>query len=137
MNAGGTADGPVGCLAGSRAFSGFAVDDLPRARRFYTEVLGLPVSDGPMEGLMTLHLPGGTDVLVYARPGHVPAAFTILNFAVEDVDAAVDELAARGVRFERYEGHEADDKGIVRGHGPSIAWFTDPAGNVLSVLQGD
>jgi catechol 2,3-dioxygenase-like lactoylglutathione lyase family enzyme len=117
----------------TKAFSGFAVDDTARARDFYENTLGLRVSQD--NGLLRLHLAGGTDVLVYPKPGHVPATFTILNFPVDDIDKAVDELAARGVRFERYPGLEADEKGIFRGGGPLIAWFTDPAGNVLSVLQ--
>ncbi|MEO3925497.1 VOC family protein [Micromonosporaceae bacterium B7E4] len=117
----------------TEAFSGFAVDDVARAKEFYGETLGLRVSEE--YGLLRLHLAGGRDVLVYPKPGHVPASFTILNFPVDDIDRAVDELTARGVRFERYEGIEADEKGIARGNGPDIAWFTDPAGNVLSVLQ--
>ena len=120
------------------AFSGFSVDDLSRARDFYTGKLGLEIEDAAM-GLM-LRLPGGGRVFVYAKPDHAPANFTILNFAVDDIDAAVDDLTARGVRFERYDqGPKADQKGIVRGRkanmGPDIAWFKDPAGNVLSVLQ--
>ncbi len=123
-------------FASTKAYSGFAVDDLAAARTFYSETLGLDVSEvDPRFDLMTLHLGGGTDVMVYARPGHTPAAYTILNFPVDDIDEAVDELAARGVRFERYEGMTADEKGIHRGPGPQIAWFTDPAGNILSVLQ--
>ena len=127
-------------LANSKAFSGFAVDDLREARRFYGEVLGLRASiDDEEAGLMTLHLAGGRDTLVYAKPDLVPANYTILNFPVEDIDQAVDELARRGVVFERYDGLDQDEKGIVRGRsqgwGPDIAWFKDPAGNVLSVLQ--
>ncbi|MEV4969490.1 VOC family protein [Streptomyces scopuliridis] len=117
----------------SRAFSGFAVDDIEKARRFYGETLGLTVEEE--HGLLRLRLAGGTAVLVYPKPGHTPASFTILNFPVDDIDAAVDELGRRGVTFERYPGMEADDKGIFRGGGPYIAWFTDPAGNILSVLQ--
>jgi hypothetical protein len=86
-------------------------------------------------GMLTLHLAGGTNVLIYPKDNHAPATFTILNFPVDDIDKAVDELAARGVRFERYEGMPADEKGVVREGGPAIAWFTDPAGNILSVLQ--
>ncbi|MDQ6918778.1 MAG: VOC family protein [Candidatus Dormibacteraeota bacterium] len=119
------------------AFSGFSVDDLSRAKDFYTGKLGLEVEDETM-GLV-LGLPGGGRVFVYSKPDHVPATFTILNFAVDDIDAAVAELTDQGVRFERYEGANADDKGIVRGkaanQGPDIAWFKDPAGNILSVLQ--
>lgn len=123
-------------LADSKAFSGFAVDDLDEASAFYGETLGLKTSvpEGP-GGLLTLHLAGGRDTLVYLRPGFTPASYTILNFPVADIDAAVDELTARGVRFERYDGMDQDDKGIARGNGPTIAWFKDPAGNVLSVLQ--
>jgi catechol 2,3-dioxygenase-like lactoylglutathione lyase family enzyme len=117
----------------TRAFSGFAVDDLAAARQFYGETLGLKTSE--QYGLMTLHLAGGRDTLVYPKPDHQPATYTILNFEVDDIDAAVDELARRGVRIERYEGLGQDDKGINRAGGPYIAWFKDPAGNVLAVLQ--
>jgi catechol 2,3-dioxygenase-like lactoylglutathione lyase family enzyme len=121
-------------FASSKAFSGFAVDDLETARRFYEDTLGLEVS---MEhGLLTLHLAGGRDTLVYEKPDFAPATYTILNFPVEDVETAVDELVARGVSFERYDGFEQDDKGISRGDdGPPIAWFKDPAGNILAVLE--
>ena len=125
-------------LANSKAFSGFSVDDLERARQFYGEALGLTVTDIPgMGGLMRLRLAGDRDVLVYAKPDHVPATFTVLNFPVSDIEVAVDGLAAHGVQFERYEAMASgfDDKGIFRGGGPLIAWFTDPAGNVLSVLE--
>jgi catechol 2,3-dioxygenase-like lactoylglutathione lyase family enzyme len=117
----------------TKAFSGFAVDDIQAARAFYGDVLGLDVTE--QNGMLTLHIAGGGDILVYPKPGHTPATYTILNFPVDDIDRAVDELAARGVRFLRYEGIDADEKGIFRGGGPLIAWFTDPAGNVLSVLQ--
>jgi catechol 2,3-dioxygenase-like lactoylglutathione lyase family enzyme len=117
----------------TKAFSGFSVDDIPKARRFYGDTLGLRVSEE--NGLLQLHIAGDRDVLVYPKEDHTPATFTILNFPVDDVEAAVDQLAARGVRFERYEGVEQDDKGIFRGEGPLIAWFKDPAGNILSVLQ--
>jgi catechol 2,3-dioxygenase-like lactoylglutathione lyase family enzyme len=123
-------------FANTKAFSGFAVDDLQKAREFYGETLGLETSVLDEEyGLMTLHLAGDRDTLVYQQPNSTPATYTILNFPVEDIDEAVDELAARGVRFERYEGSEQDEKGISRGGGPYIAWFKDPSGNVLSVLQ--
>ncbi len=123
-------------LTDSPAFSGFSVDDLETARRFYEGTLGLRVSDVPeMGGLLRLHLGSGADVLVYAKAGHTPATFTVLNFPVPDVEKAVDELGARGVRFEQYEDPPTDEKGIMRAGGPLIAWFTDPAGNVLSVLQ--
>jgi catechol 2,3-dioxygenase-like lactoylglutathione lyase family enzyme len=120
----------------SKAFSGFSVDDVPRAKQFYGETLGLDVSDDEMSGL-ALHLGSGADVFLYPKDNHVPATFTVLNFPVEDVDEAVDRLTAAGVTFERYEGFEQDEKGIARGgedRGPTIAWFKDPAGNILSVL---
>jgi len=123
-------------LGDSRAFSGFAVDDVERARRFYAETLGVRTTEE--HGMLTLHLDGGArPTLVYPRASHVPAEYTILNFPVEDIDAAVDELTSRGVELERYDDFEQDDKGIARalGGGPSIAWFKDPAGNILSVLQ--
>ncbi|MER5770071.1 VOC family protein [Streptomyces sp. NPDC001985] len=120
----------------TRAFSGFAVDDIPAAGRFYGETLGLEVSEE--HGLLTLTLGGGTTVLVYPKPDHTPAGFTLLNFPVDDIEAAVDQLVSRGVVFERYEGFTQDGKGIARDpRGPAIAWFRDPAGNVLSVLQED
>ena len=124
-------------LTDSPAFSGFAVDDLDRARTFYEDTLGLRVSDAGMGGVARLQLGGGTTVLVYAKADHVPATFTVLNFPVPDVEKAVDELAARGVEFQRYENPPTDEKGIMRAGGPLIAWFTDPAGNVLSVIQQD
>jgi catechol 2,3-dioxygenase-like lactoylglutathione lyase family enzyme len=120
-------------LADSRAFSGFAVDDLERAREFYGDTLGLSTSEE--HGLMTLHLAGDRPTLVYPKPDHLPATYTILNFPVNDIEDAVDQLSARGVRFERYDGFEQDERGINRGGGPYIAWFKDPAGNLLSVLQ--
>ena len=123
-------------LAGALAFSGFSVDDLAAAREFYAGVLGLDVSEA--NGLLTLQLGAGREVLVYPKPNHAAATFTILNFPVPDIDGAVDDLAARGVRFERYEGFSQDDKGIERDPaGPPIAWFKDPAGNILAVLQQD
>ena len=117
----------------TKAFSGFAVDDLQAAQKFYGETLGLNTSE--QYGLLTLHLAGGRDTLVYPKSDHVPATYTILNFQVDDIDAAVDELVSRGVQFERYEGMGQDGKGINRAGGPYIAWFKDPAGNILSVLQ--
>ncbi|MFJ4080665.1 VOC family protein [Streptomyces iakyrus] len=117
----------------TKAFSGFSVDDIEAARAFYADTLGLRVSEE--NGMLILHLAGDRDTLVYPKPDHTPATFTILNFAVDDIEAAVDELAAKGVRFERYDHLKTDDEGIFRGGGPLIAWFTDPAGNVLSVLQ--
>ncbi|WP_131740186.1 VOC family protein [Actinomadura roseirufa] len=118
-------------LTDSKAFSGFSVDDIPAAKRFYGEVLGLDVSED--NGMLTLHITGDRPTLVYPKPNHEPATFTILNFPVADIEEAVAGLAARGVAFEHYDG--VDDKGIFRKGGPLIAWFKDPAGNVLSVLQ--
>jgi len=117
----------------TKAFSGFSADDIPKAKQFYSETLGLRVSEE--HGMLRLHLAGDRDTLIYPKEDHAPATYTILNFQVDDVDKAVDELTARGVRFERYDGAEQDDKGIHRGGGPLIAWFKDPAGNILSVLQ--
>jgi catechol 2,3-dioxygenase-like lactoylglutathione lyase family enzyme len=122
-------------LADSKAFSGFAVDDLKKAEEFYGETLGLKVSVLDENTLLTLHLAGGRDTVVYLKPDFVPATYTILNFAVDDVDEIVDGLAARGVRFEKYEGFEQDEKGVARGIGPDIAWFKDPAGNILAVVE--
>jgi len=123
-------------FANTKAYSGFAVDDLEKAREFYGETLGLRTSVISEEGgVMSLNLAGDRDTLVYGKPDFTPATYTILNFPVDDIDEAVDELTARGVRFERYDGFEQDEKGIARGPGPAIAWFKDPAGNILSVLQ--
>jgi catechol 2,3-dioxygenase-like lactoylglutathione lyase family enzyme len=119
----------------TKAFSGFSVDDIPKAKQFYSETLGLRVSEE--YGMLHLHIAGDRDTLVYPKDDHTPATFTILSFPVDDIDKAVDELTARGVPFERYDGAEQDEKGIVRGRGPAIAWFRDPAGNILSVLQQD
>ncbi len=119
----------------SRAFSGFAVKDIAQAKAFYGQTLGLEVGEDPDRGL-ELHLPGGVSVFVYPKPDFVPATYTILNFQVDDIDAAVSELVAAGVVMQRYPGLDADDLGIVRDpRGPMIAWFTDPAGNIISVLQ--
>jgi catechol 2,3-dioxygenase-like lactoylglutathione lyase family enzyme len=120
-------------FANTKAYSGIAVNDLQAARKFYGETLGLRTSEE--YGLMWLHLVGGRDTLVYQQADLTPASYTILNFEVDDIDEAVDTLAARGVRFERYDGIEQDDKGVFREQGPYIAWFKDPSGNVLSVLQ--
>ena len=117
----------------TEAFSGFAVDDLEAAKKFYGEALGLKTSE--QYGLLTLHLAGGRDTLVYPKPDHIPATYTILNFSVDDIDAAVDQLVSRGVELEKYDGLGQDDKGINRAGGPYIAWFKDPAGNILAVLQ--
>lgn len=130
-------------LAQSEAFSGFAVPDIALAQKFYGETLGIDTEIlDEQNGLLTLHLAGGRDTLVYRKPDHEPATYTILNFRVDDIDAAVDGLAGRGVEFERYEEMAdmgQDEKGILRGRaagrGPDIAWFKDPAGNILSVLQ--
>ena len=124
-------------LRDSPAFSGFSVDDLDAARTFYEEVLGLHTSGEPeMGGIMHLHLAGGRDVLVYAKgPAHSPASYTVLNFPVPDVDAAVAELTARGVQFLHYDEPPTDETGVMRAGGPLIAWFTDPAGNVFSVIE--
>jgi catechol 2,3-dioxygenase-like lactoylglutathione lyase family enzyme len=118
----------------TRAFSGFSVDDVQKAKAFYGQTLGLEVSEA--EGDLELHIAGGARILVYPKPDHTPATFTILNFPVDDLDRAVDELTRAGVRFEVYnEGDlKTDEKGIFRG-GPRIAWFKDPAGNVLSLLE--
>jgi len=121
-------------LANAKAYSGFAVDDLAKAQEFYGETLGLKVSVLDENNLLSLHLAGSRETLVYVKPDFVPATYTILNFQVDDVDEVVDGLAARGVRFERYEDFGQDEKGIARGNGPDIAWFKDPAGNILSVL---
>ncbi|MFG1784418.1 VOC family protein [Rhodococcus oryzae] len=117
----------------SAPYSGFAVDDIEAAAAFYRDTLGLTVTE--QFGLLALQVGGGKTVLVYPKQSHTPATYTVLNFPVEDIDAAVDALRERGVTFERYPGMEADERGIFRGGGPFIAWFTDPAGNVLSVLQ--
>jgi catechol 2,3-dioxygenase-like lactoylglutathione lyase family enzyme len=122
-------------LGESKAFSGFAVDDLEKAKAFYEEVLGLKTSEE--HGLMTLHLAGDRPTLVYPKPDHEPATYTVLNFPVDDIDAAVEALMERGVAFEIYEQSGQDDKGVMRQYGPPIAWFRDPAGNILSVIQLD
>ena len=119
----------------TKAFSGFSVDDLGAAKKFYGETLGIRVSELGA-GLLNLHIAGDRDIVVYPKPNHQPATYTILNCPVDDIDQAVDELGRRGVEFLRYEGFSQDEKGIARGDdGPPIAWFTDPAGNILSVLQ--
>jgi catechol 2,3-dioxygenase-like lactoylglutathione lyase family enzyme len=121
-------------LANAKAYNGFAVDDLERARDFYENTLGLRTTIVDEGNLMTLHLPGDRDTLVYVSPSYAPAPYTILNFEVEDIDGTVDELAARGVELDRYDNMGQDEKGISR-TGPDIAWFKDPAGNILSVIQ--
>ena len=122
-------------LKNSKAFSSFSVDDLSKAREFYSETLGLEVSE--MYGMLLLHTGGDGRVLVYPKPDHLPADFTVLNFPVDNTEAAVDELAKRGVRFEIYDKEDlkTNEKGILEGDGPKIAWFKDPAGNILSVLE--
>ena len=117
----------------TKAFSGFSTDDIPTAKQFYSETLGIEVSED--NGLLVLHLAGDRNTLIYPKPDHEPATYTILNFEVDDVEQAVDELTARGVEFERYEGSGQDEKGIMRDQGPDIAWFKDPAGNILSVIK--
>jgi predicted enzyme related to lactoylglutathione lyase len=121
----------------TKAYSSFAVDDVQKAREFYGDTLGLKTTVLDEEnGLMSLDIAGDRTTLVYQKPDLVPANYTILNFPVEDVDAAVDELSKRGVSFERYEGFDQDEKGITRGGGgPTIAWFKDPAGNILAVHE--
>ncbi len=122
-------------LKDSKAFSGFSVNDLQKAKEFYSQRLGLEVSEA--NGLLTLHIAGGTRILMYPKDNHVPATYTILNFPVDDIELAVDELTKRGVTFETYNEGElvTDEKGIMRAGGPKIAWFKDPAGNILSVLE--
>jgi catechol 2,3-dioxygenase-like lactoylglutathione lyase family enzyme len=120
-------------FANTKAYSGLAVKDLQKAREFYGETLGIQTSEE--YGLMWLHLAGGRDTLVYEQPDVTPASYTILNFEVDDIDKAVDALASSGVLFERYDGVEQDERGVFRREGPYIAWFKDPSGNVLSVLQ--
>jgi catechol 2,3-dioxygenase-like lactoylglutathione lyase family enzyme len=122
-------------FADTKAFSGFAVEDVERAREFYRGTLGIRTSEE--HGLMTLHIAGERPTIVYPKTGHTPAEYTILNFPVDDIDEAVAQLAARGVHFERYDGFEQDEQGVFRGGGPLIAWFKDPSGNILSVLQQD
>ena len=123
-------------LTDSKAFSGFSVNDIQQAKQFYGRTLGLKISES--HGLMHLHLAGGATVLVYPKPNHTPATFTILNFPVDNIEKAVDDLTQRGVRFERYDegALKTDARGIFRG-GPLIAWFKDPAGNILSILEDD
>ena len=123
-------------FATTKAFSGFAVDDIDAAKAFYGETLGIPTTLLDEEnGLLTLHLAGGRDTLIYRKPDFMPATYTILNFPVDNIEAAVDELSAKGVELERYDGFGQDERGIAREAGPPIAWFTDPAGNVLAVIE--
>ncbi|WPP53035.1 VOC family protein [Catalinimonas niigatensis] len=120
----------------SKVFSGFSVNNLEKAKTFYSEVLGMEVVDNPM-GLIALQIEGSHNIIIYPKPNHEPATFTILNFPVDDIDQVVDELTRRGVSFEQYDGDiKTNEKGICRSeHGPDIAWFKDPAGNILSVLE--
>lgn len=122
----------------TRAFSGFSVNDIPAAKAFYSNVLELDVEENPeMQGILTLHIAGGARIIVYPKPNHTPASFTILNFPVKDVAAAVQQLKDKGVKFESYDmpNLKTDNDNIFRGGGPLIAWFTDPAGNIMSVIQ--
>jgi catechol 2,3-dioxygenase-like lactoylglutathione lyase family enzyme len=117
----------------TKAVQGFAVPDIEAAKTFYGDTLGLKTSEE--HGILTLHIAGDRETIVYPKPDHEPANYTILNFPVDDIDAAVDALTARGVEFLQYDGFDQDDKGVMRDEGPPIAWFTDPAGNILAVLQ--
>ena len=124
-------------LRDSHAFSGFSTNDIDKAREFYGQTLGLSTSEGM--GALMLEFPGGGQVFIYPKDNHEPATFTVLNFPVDDIDKAVDDLKSAGITFERYEGMDQDERGIARGResgqGPDIAWFKDPAGNILSVLM--
>ncbi len=122
-------------LENSEAFSGFAAPDLGQAKQFYGDTLGLKVTELEEGNLLQLEIAGGRNVLLYVKPDHAPGNYTILNFPVDDIDAVVDGLTERGVRFERYDDFDQDDKGIFRGEGPLIAWFKDPFGNILSVIK--
>jgi predicted enzyme related to lactoylglutathione lyase len=123
-------------LGSTEGFSSFAVPDLEQAKTFYGQTLGLKVSDVEEMGLLRLQIADGRDVMVYPKPDHAPANYTILNFPVDDIKQVVDALTELGVSFERYDGFEQDEKGIAHGdEGPAIAWFTDPAGNILAVMQ--
>jgi len=121
----------------TKAFSGFSVNDLQKAKEFYNNTLGIEISEGIM-GILTLHLSGGGKVIIYPKPNHEPATFTVLNFPVSDVEKTVDELIGKGITFEQYDGEiKTNEKGIAKGDkGPTIAWFKDPAGNIISVLEG-
>jgi catechol 2,3-dioxygenase-like lactoylglutathione lyase family enzyme len=121
-------------LTDSHAFSGFSSNDIAKSKAFYAQTLGLEVTEA--NGMLTLHLAGGGQVLIYPKDNHEPASFTVLNFPVDDIDQAVDRLIEAGVEFEKYPGTSHDERGIHREFGPPIAWFKDPAGNILSVLKG-
>ena len=118
----------------SHAFSGFSSNDIAKSKEFFGGTLGIEVTEE--NGMLTLHLAGGGNVLIYPKDNHEPATFTVLNFPVDDIDSAVDKLTEAGVTFERYDGMGQDQRGIMRDNGPAIAWFKDPAGNILSVLEG-
>jgi catechol 2,3-dioxygenase-like lactoylglutathione lyase family enzyme len=118
----------------SHGFSGFSTNDIPKAKQFYGETLGLDVAEE--NGMLSLHLAGGGRVLIYPKDNHEPATFTVLNFPVENIDQAVDGLTKAGIELERYEGAGQDERGIAREYPPAIAWFKDPAGNILAVLEG-
>ena len=123
-------------FSNTKAFSGFSTNEIQKTRTFYKEILGLNVDEVNSMGIVTMHIAGGGDIIIYPKPNHTPATFTILNFPVTDIEKAVDELTAKGVKFLHYDGQmKTDEKGIFRGGGPLIAWFTDPGGNILSVLQ--
>lgn len=124
-------------LRNSKAFSGFSVNDISKAKQFYSDTLGLDVRDNPM-GFIELNITGGSRILIYPKPDHVPATFTVLNFPVDNIDNAADELIEKGIKFEQYDAPiKTDEKGVCRsdGKGPNIAWFKDPAGNILSIVE--
>ncbi|MDR8393909.1 VOC family protein [Aliifodinibius sp. S!AR15-10] len=121
----------------TKAFSSFSVDDIEKAKDFYGKTLGLKVMEEEM-GIIALHLSGGVRIIIYPKPNHTPATFTVLNFQVENIESAVDQLIDKGITFEQYDGElQTDEKGISRGEGPLIAWFKDPAGNILSVIEAE
>jgi predicted enzyme related to lactoylglutathione lyase len=125
-------------LKNSKAFGSFSVNDLEKAKEFYGKILGLEISDVPgMDAIFNLNINGGNRIILYSKPDHIPAVFTILNFPVDDIEKAVDELKKKGIRFEIYNepNLKTDEKGILRNGGPAIAWFKDPAGNILSVIE--
>lgn len=119
----------------TKAFSSFSVNDLQKAKEFYGQTLGLNVAELADMGILMLEITGGNKIMIYPKDNHEPATYTVLNFPVSDVEKMVDELTAKGIKFEIYEGFDQDEKGISRGMGPTIAWFKDPAGNILSVLE--
>lgn len=127
---------PVIMFGKTKAFSSFSVNDLQQAKQFYQQTLGIEVETGAKEPVLTLKIAGEPSVMIYEKPNHTPATFTVLNFPVSNVEEAVDKLTAKGVQFQHYEGElKTDEKGIFRGGGPVIAWFADPAGNILSVIE--